>query len=941
MRWKVIIIFIVTLLISSSAASALPYRSNHPELTWRMLETEHFQVIFYQGAEKLAEETARVAEEVYPYITSDLGVEIRKKTPIVIADYDDYSNGFANALGHYIFIWSYGDNKDFTSRMTWLRMVVAHEFAHIATFYAVRDSLGQIGELYALANIPQWFMEGVAQYEAETWNVHRGDMLLRTATLERELLPFVKLSNSIASDLIDGRLIYDQGHSLVRYISARFGKDKIRQILANMKKTPWSFDQALEQAIGWDQRELYSEWKRDISSKYRLSARLGESSRSPSWRKLSTPIKVNSSIRWSPDGTKVAVAGFKNYDDPAVNLYVAEADLSQWRGVAFDLTSSQFSWSPDGKSLVYSGRSWDRYGSLHNDLYVVGCDGKNRRRLTKNLRASDPDWSPDGTEIACIVYQGGMTDLALINSDGTGLKFLTQAEDWLQCFSPRWSPDGTKIAFSIVEDNKGDLALFDIERDDYRKLTSDEMEDRYPEFSPEGKYMTFISYRSGVPNLYQYDLDEGRITQLTDIRDGAILSSAWNPRREEIAVTYFKARRTDIYLLKPSRGIPFPTTPAINKIGGIPPPSDISEIGWETIQPYEIEETALSKPLSKATISPYNSLNSVRSTLILPLIEEDEEGMVLGVSSIFSDPLDKHSLNLDASYGLNSERLNYSLSYSNTQFLPTLTLDIFGWGAPLRYGGIDFEERRRGIAIGSDWQFYGTYTHNSHQLSVGVEVINISADPLEDPWGIEVTEGYINTFKLAWGWGSYSPPDENFSLEISYERADKWLGSNLEFEEYTLAYNHYFDLGNWQSFTLKVAGGLHEGDEIIQDELFSVGMYQVRGLERTRQGSRFMIGSGEYGFRLSRELGINLLLLYLERLNGALFLDIGDAWREEIDEFDPMTTIGFELKNRAFITIVPIQGIPITLRGGLAWKINSDEIFPYYVISLPLLESYL
>jgi Tol biopolymer transport system component len=65
--------------------------------------------------------------------------------------------------------------------------------------------------------------------------------------------------------------------------------------------------------------------------------------------------------------------------------------------------------------------------------------------LTKHDTDTAPAVSPDGKEIAFMSRRDGNWNIYIMNSDGTGLRPLTDdaAEDGL----PTWSPDGKVIAF--------------------------------------------------------------------------------------------------------------------------------------------------------------------------------------------------------------------------------------------------------------------------------------------------------------------------------------------------------------------------------------------------------------------------------------------------------------------------------------------------------------
>ena len=86
---------------------------NHPELDWRVFETEHFRVLYHQGLEHAASRAAEIAEEAYGPITQLYGYEPAERVRIVLKDYDDYANGAAFFYHDTIEIWTTSLDHDY------------------------------------------------------------------------------------------------------------------------------------------------------------------------------------------------------------------------------------------------------------------------------------------------------------------------------------------------------------------------------------------------------------------------------------------------------------------------------------------------------------------------------------------------------------------------------------------------------------------------------------------------------------------------------------------------------------------------------------------------------------------------------------------------------------------------------------------------------------
>ena len=153
---------------------------------------------------------------------------------------------------------------------------------------------------------------------------------------------------------------------------------------------------------------------------------------------------------WSPDGTRIAFEGGPVPGHPAFRrILVVGADgrgarlLPGW-AVDGGFFSGNLAWSPDGREVVFAGRT---ASDRRHGLYRVAADGSTApRRLAIGAAVkypSQPTWSPDGTRLAFSdSASGSIGDLFVMNADGTDVRRVAVGGT-----GPVWSPDGSMLAF--------------------------------------------------------------------------------------------------------------------------------------------------------------------------------------------------------------------------------------------------------------------------------------------------------------------------------------------------------------------------------------------------------------------------------------------------------------------------------------------------------------
>ncbi len=114
---------------------------------------------------------------------------------------------------------------------------------------------------------------------------------------------------------------------------------------------------------------------------------------------------------------------------------------------------------------------------------------------------SEPIWSSDGTRIVFVSEKDGQRNLVWkpVDSD--------EEAEHLTLGSPgSWSPDGTDLAFARVKPNtEYDSDIWILSMDGSRSekpFVQTEFKEGFPEFSPDGRWMAYVSNESGQHEVY-------------------------------------------------------------------------------------------------------------------------------------------------------------------------------------------------------------------------------------------------------------------------------------------------------------------------------------------------------------------------------------------------------------------------------------------------------
>ena len=176
-------------------------------------------------------------------------------------------------------------------------------------------------------------------------------------------------------------------------------------------------------------------------------------------------------------------------------------------GATRDLTGTQGAdedhpaWSPDGKLVAYTTD-----GTGEQQIAVRPAEGGAERLLTSFSQGYlyGPIFSPDGKALS---FSDSAHKLWLVGVDGGAPRQVAQ-DKFSEIHDQAFSPDSRWLAFSMTAVNRRrDLYLYSVTSGVLTRLGDGSSIDANPVFSPDGKYLYFVSSRHENPVPSDTDFD--------------------------------------------------------------------------------------------------------------------------------------------------------------------------------------------------------------------------------------------------------------------------------------------------------------------------------------------------------------------------------------------------------------------------------------------------
>ena len=226
-----------------------------------------------------------------------------------------------------------------------------------------------------------------------------------------------------------------------------------------------------------------------------------------------SPIKLppadleNHHPAWTADGREIVFAAGKIWNDSLWRMQPSPSGSPRWLGITGG-SNRQPAIARAGNRLAFTKL---RGNQNIWQLNLASGDGGTLTpvpfvRSTHNDAA--PDYSPNGERIAFGSNRSGSPEIWLCNADGSQPVPLTSFRG-PKVVSPRWSPNGEQIAFSSEADGNLEMYTISVKGRTRKRLTTHPAWDGNAHWSRDGKWIYFVSDRSGTLGAWKMPAEGG------------------------------------------------------------------------------------------------------------------------------------------------------------------------------------------------------------------------------------------------------------------------------------------------------------------------------------------------------------------------------------------------------------------------------------------------
>lgn len=507
--FRLLFFFLVFISHASTKAERIGFASEE----WKLIKTEHFDVIFTAKQQDLGLYYANQAEKAYANLAT-VFINRPERVILVVNDTTDISNGYATRIPYpHIMVYAVpiGDHQSLSQAGDWGRELVTHELTHImqlepalGVFKYIRPIFGSIVAPNLLT--PLWWKEGMA-VEMETQFSPQGrsrsyyqDAAIRTFVLDQKLFTYTidQVNESLPSWPYGSRpylfgsifwsgLVRDAKLQGVNQLTSRQGE-----------RVPYFIEQPMRELTQRSYADQYNKTLNDVADNANQQIAQLKTLSLDSIQAISLKGQSAFSPRWS-EQFKI-LAFLEQVEDES------EIQFRNEKGENLDLKKrpkgsiSQIDFHPTAQKILFSKA--ERLNSKYtiSDLYIYNLENQKSDRLTINQRARDASFSEDGQRIVFISTFSGRTQIRIVDTQSKKLETLISSHFKERYLSPIfWGPQ--EIIYSKVSEN-GSQKLYKMNLSEKKEVPLNLNFEGIRFLRKKNNSLYFVSSENGVNNVY-------------------------------------------------------------------------------------------------------------------------------------------------------------------------------------------------------------------------------------------------------------------------------------------------------------------------------------------------------------------------------------------------------------------------------------------------------
>lgn len=516
---------------------------------WNQLRTTYFRVIYPQANKEQAWELAMLLDTIYQASNFDLSSKT-VRTDLILHSHSVISNALVAWAPRRADFYTTPPQDGYAQ--PWLKQLAVHELRHVSQINRLNQGFGKVlaygfGQQISAgllgAFVPLWFMEGDAVTNETSLSLSgRGRDGLFLAGLHAQLIQkgYYSLEKAYFGSYRDYTPdIYELGYYMVAHNKLKYGPALWENALRQTASKPYllaPFSFGIRQQTGMGKNKLYQE---TIYSLYEKWSAADLQQDGTILEDLSPASDAYTSYRFPQivwDGSIIAIRSAIN--DLTRIVKVKNGTTTKWitpgavMPTSLSATDSLVAWT----ELIPDVR-WTN--QTYSVIKLADVRSGKIRELTKKSKFFAPALANDNSVLAATEqHPDGTSSLVILNVSSGEVLQKTQLNNYFLS-TPKWHPNA-QIIYVVATSDLG-KAIFAFNR----------LDEKWTQLTP----FSFINIQlsdvttenavvnasfSEVNQIYQVDLNSGKMTQLTSSRFGAT-DAVWDENNQTLVFSDYTA----------------------------------------------------------------------------------------------------------------------------------------------------------------------------------------------------------------------------------------------------------------------------------------------------------------------------------------------------------------------------------------------------------------